>query len=131
MRTNGGKRITDAACERRDTHPRARLGDKLRVRGQECVAQRALRIRGIVHTLGQILMKMRRTVRRRILPSVPVEHGVVIRYRVILQFATLSISLGASAHRSRTELLALSAGAASFVKLLTHRPRKVSKVRRN
>lgn len=76
----------------KDIHLCARFRNKLCVRSEEGIAQRAFRIRGIMHALRQILMQMRGAIRRRILTAVTVEHGIVICYRIILQCMALCIT---------------------------------------
>lgn len=72
--------------ERENVYLRTRFRYKLRVSGQEGVAQRGFRIRGIVDALDQILMQMRSAISRGVLPAVAVEHGVVIHDRVVLRW---------------------------------------------
>lgn len=72
--------------ERENVYLRTRFRYKLRVSGQEGVAQRGFRIRGIVDALDQILMQMRSAISRGVLSAVAVEHGVVIRDYVVLRW---------------------------------------------
>lgn len=75
-----------------DAYLRVQFRYELFVRGYKGVAQRAFRIRRIMHALDQVLMQVRRTIRCCILPTVAVEHGVIIRHCVILQRVEFGIS---------------------------------------